>query len=193
MDPRVDAYVAKASRWQQEIQFLRSLALACKLTEDVKWGKPCYTYEGRNVVLIQTFKAYCALLFFKGSLIDDPHDLLVPVGPNTKWARQIRIADEAASRTLRAAIRSTIQRAIEVEKSGLKPHIEPTEASPLVPELQRKLESDRDFKLAFERLTPGRQRGYHLYFAAAKQAQTRVARIERCIPKIRKGKGYNER
>lgn len=191
-NPKVDAVLSKAKTWRDETAALRAIALSCGLTEELKWGQACYSFEGSNVVLIQGFKAYCALLFFKGLLLKDPKGILEKTGPNSRVGRQIRFAKMADITKQKAALKAYITQAIAVEKAGLK--VAPAKATKLaIPEeLKSKLDKTPAFKTAFYALTPGRQRGYILHFAGAKQAKTREARIEKCKPQILKGIGLND-
>jgi uncharacterized protein YdeI (YjbR/CyaY-like superfamily) len=187
-NPKVDAVLRKATQWQKETEELRRIILGCGLTEELKWSKPCYAHEGGNIVVIQGFKAYCAVLFFKGALLKDPKGILIKTGKNTIVGRQIRFTDVQEIVKKEAVLKSYIRRAIEVEKSGLKVEVE--KAPVAVPiELQKKLEGNPALKTAFEALTPGRQRGYLFYFSQPKQSKTREARIEKCIPLIFDGMG----
>lgn len=188
----VDFFFNKESQWKKEYAQLRSIILACGLTEELKWGKPCYTFNGNNVVLIHGFKEYCALLFHKGVLLKDTHDLLVQQTENVQAARQVRFTSLKEIVKLKAVLKTYVYEAIEVERAGLKVKMKKTSAFPMPVEFKEALK-DRELKAAFEALTPGRQRGYLLYFSAAKQSKTRVARIEKSIPDIFEGKGYNER
>lgn len=188
----VDFFFNKESQWKKEYAQLRSIILGCGLTEELKWGKPCYTFNGNNVVLIHGFKEYCALLFHKGALLKDTHDLLVQQTENVQAARQVRFTSLKEIVKLKAVLKTYVYEAIEVERAGLKVKMKKTSAFPMPVEFKEALK-DRELKAAFEALTPGRQRGYLLYFSAAKQSKTRVARIEKSIPDIFEGKGYNER
>lgn len=188
----VDFFFNKESQWKKEYAQLRSIILGCGLTEELKWGKPCYTFNGNNVVLIHGFKEYCALLFHKGVLLKDTHDLLVQQTENVQAARQVRFTSLKEIVKLKAVLKTYVYEAIEVERAGLKVKMKKTSAFPMPVEFKEALK-DRELKAAFEALTPGRQRGYLLYFSAAKQSKTRVARIEKSIPDIFEGKGYNER
>lgn len=190
-DPKVDAYFTKAKKWQEEMEKLRSIVLACGLTEELKWGKPCYAFEGNNVVIIQGFKEYCALLFFKGVLLKDPDGILVKTGENTRVGRQIRFTNVQEVVKLRSALKAYIHQAVEVEKAGLKVDTK-QDPEPIPEELQKKFKESSKLKAAFEALTPGRQRGYIFFFSAAKQSKTRESRIEKCVPQILKGKGLND-
>lgn len=188
-NPKVDEYLSTVQNWPQEMERLRSILIDCNVEEELKWGKPCYTFEGKNIAIIQGFKAYAALLFFKGVLLKDPDSILIKTGENTEVGRQLRFTDVQTISDMEPSIRSYIAEAIEIEKAGLKlPPKKQTEIA--VPEeLQVKLAEDPAFKTAFEGLTPGRQRAYIRHFAEAKQAKTRIARIEKYAPKILAGKG----
>jgi len=192
MNPKVDEYLSRAKQWREETEQLRRILLDCSLTEELKWGKPCYAFEGANVIVIQGFKAYCALLFFKGFMLKDPHGILVKTGVNTRVGRQIRFTDIREIVKMESVLKTYIQQAIAVEKSGLNVD-PPKSAEPKMPEeLQKRLREDAAFKKAFKALTPGRQRGYSFYISGAKQSKTRESRIEKCRPQILKGKGFNE-
>jgi uncharacterized protein YdeI (YjbR/CyaY-like superfamily) len=191
-NPKVDWYFDKAKQWQAEIKKLRSIALDCGLTEDLKWGCPCYTLQGVNIVLIHTFKEYCALLFFKGALFKDPEGILVQQTKNVQFARQIRFASLKQINAMKAAVKAYIHEAIAVEKSGVKIELKKTSEFEMPEEFINKLDEDPDLKAAFDALTPGRQRGYLLYFASAKQAKTRAARIEKYTQQILAGKGLDD-
>jgi uncharacterized protein YdeI (YjbR/CyaY-like superfamily) len=185
----VDAFLSNAKQWQEEMKKLRKILLDCGLTEELKWYKPCYAFEGSNVIVIQGFKAYCALLFFKGVLLKDPDGILVKTGENTRVGRQIRFTDVRDIVKMKSVLKAYIHQAIEVEKAGLKVEDEAQPEVALPEELQKKLREVPKLKAAFEALTPGRQRGYIFYFNGAKQSKTREARIEKCAPKILSGKG----
>ncbi|HTB21539.1 MAG TPA: YdeI/OmpD-associated family protein [bacterium] len=188
-NPKVDFYFNKNERWKGEIARLRKILLGCGLTEELKWGVPCYSLEGSNIVLIHVFKEYCALLFFKGVLMKDPKGLLIIQTENVQVARQIRftrVEDIAGKeKTLVAYVRE----AVAVERSGAKAPMKETSDFPVADELKRKLDADPALKAAFKALTPGRQRGYLMYFSQAKQARTREERVEKCVKKILAGKG----
>ncbi len=171
---------------------LRSIALRTGLAEDLKWGKPCYTLDGANVVLIQGFKAYCALLFMKGALVQDPSDLLVKVGENSRIARQARFTDVVEIVAAEPALTAAIESAIDVERSGEKVDLEATDDVVAPEEFQTVLDADPALRAAFDALTPGRQRAYLLHFNGAKQSKTRAARVEKCIPQILDGLGLND-
>ena len=196
MNPAVDFYFTKAKKWQEELMALRPLILGCGLTEALKWGVPCYTFDHDNnhgkIVLLHVFKDYCAVLFFKGALLKDAKGILVQQTKNVQSARQIRFTSVQQISELTATLKTYIAEAIDVEKAGLKmPKKETTEfATP--EEFQAKLDASPALKAAFEALTPGRQRGYLLHFAAAKQAKTRTARVEKYMPQILNGKGLDD-
>jgi uncharacterized protein YdeI (YjbR/CyaY-like superfamily) len=192
MNPKVDAYLSKAKKWREETAKLRMILLDCGLTEELKWGKPCYMFQESNIIVIQGFKAYCALLFFKGVLLKDPHDILVKTGVNTRVGRQIRFTSVGEIVKLEAVLKTYIRQAMEVEKAGLKVELK-NEPERVPEELKNKLAEIPALKTAFAALTPGRQRGYIFYFSAAKQSKTRESRIEKCMPQILKGRGLNDR
>lgn len=171
---------------------MRRIVLDCGLTEELKWGKPSYSHEGANVVLIHGFKEYCALLFFKGALLKDSREILVQQTENVQAARQIRFTNVREITGMKSVLKDYVQEAIKVEKAGLKVDYKKTAEFKMPEEFQRKLEKNRALKTAFESLTPGRQRGYLLYFSAAKQSKTRESRIEKCTPQILKGKGLDD-
>lgn len=192
MNPKVDFFFEKPSQWQEEYKLLRSLALDCDLTEELKWGKPCYTLNSSNIVLIHGFKEYCALLFHKGALLNDEQNLLIQQTENVQAARQLRFASYDQIHDMQDEIKAYIKDAIRVEKAGLKVELKKTAEYEMPKELQEKLNADSELEEAFYSLTPGRQRGYLLYFSQAKQAKTRIARIEKYIPHILAGKGFND-
>ncbi|GAA4100659.1 YdeI family protein [Mucilaginibacter panaciglaebae] len=192
INPKVDFFFDKEKRWQQEIERLRVICLDTGLTEELKWGCPCYAFEGKNIVLIHTFKEYCALLFFKGVLLSDADGILIQQTENVQGARQIRFANIREVIDREAAIKAYIFEAIEVEKAGLKVELKKTDEFNMPIEFQYKLDHIPALKTAFQALTQGRQRAYLLHFSQAKQAQTREARIEKYIPQILNGKGLND-
>ena len=192
MNPKVDFFFEKPSQWQDAYRQLRKIVLGTGLTEELKWGVPCYTFQGSNIVLIHGFKEYCALLFHKGVLLKDTEDILIQQTKNVQSARQIRFTDVKEIVDSKKVLTTYIQEAIEVEKAGLEVKMKKTSEFDMPEELQAKLDSDEDFKAAFEGLTPGRQRGYMLHISQAKQSKTRQSRIEKSIPNIFEGKGYNE-
>ncbi|MCE7054329.1 YdeI family protein [Algoriphagus sp. AGSA1] len=192
MNPKVDFFFDKPTQWQKEYSQLRALVLDCGLTEELKWGVPCYTFQGSNVVLIHGFKEYCALLFHKGALLQDAESILIQQTENVQSARQIRFTDVKEIVETKSILKSYIYEAIEVERAGLKVALKKTKEYPVPEEFQVKLDGNHALKSAFEALTPGRQRGYLLHFSAPKQAKTREARVEKFIPQILDGKGLND-
>ena len=190
-NPKVDAFVSRTKVWQGEIQKLRSILLDCGLDEDIKWGKPCFAFEGKNVAIIQPFKAHCSLMFFKGALFEDTHGLLRSQGENTQSALRLEFTSEAQVK--KAVVASYVKQAILVEKSGLTVDFKAKRELELPEELTQILQKNRKLAKAFHALTPGRQRGYVMHFKGASQSQTRTARIEKCIPKILAGLGMNDR
>jgi uncharacterized protein YdeI (YjbR/CyaY-like superfamily) len=191
-NPKVDGFIRRAKQWRAEFEQLRRIVLDSPLTEELKWGVPCYTFENKNVVLMHGFKEYCALLFVKGALLSDPAGILITQTENTQSARQIRFTSEAEIVELEPALKAYIQQAIEVEKAGLKVDFKPTAEFNMPEEFQQKLDDIPALKTAFEALTPGRQRGYLLYFSAPKQSKTRTARVEKSMPQILAGKGLDD-
>jgi uncharacterized protein YdeI (YjbR/CyaY-like superfamily) len=191
MNPKVDAYLGSAKKWQEEMKKLRKMILGSQLTEEWKWGKPCYTFQNSNIVLIIGFKEYCALLFCKGALLNDVGGL-IKAGENTQAARQIRFISVREIVEMEPILKNYIHEAIEAEKAGLKVDYKKSTELVFPEELQKKLDKDPVFKTAFGALTPGRQRGYNIYFSAARQSKTRESRIEKCMPRILKGKGLND-
>jgi uncharacterized protein YdeI (YjbR/CyaY-like superfamily) len=192
MNPKVNFFFDKAEKWQEELERLRTICLDCGLDEQLKWGCPCYSLKGSNIVLIHAFKEYCALLFFKGVLLSDPEGILIQQTENVQVPRQARFTSLDEIGKLAPAIKAYIYEAIEVEKAGLKVKKKETADFPVSEELQHKLDTMPELKTAFEALTPGRQRGYLLFFSAAKQAKTREARVEKYIPQIMIGKGMDD-
>jgi len=193
MNPKVDEFLSKAKRWQEEMTQLRNIVLACGLNEEMKWMHPCYTYQNSNVVLIHGFKEYCALLFFKGALLKDTNGILIQQTENVQAGRQIRFTNLQDIVELEATLKAYIFEAIEVEKAGLKVELKKTKDYPVPEEFQTKLDESPALKTAFEALTPGRQRAYLFHFGQPKQSKTRESRIEKYIPQILDGKGLNDR
>jgi len=191
-NPKVDFFFNKAKQWQEEYEQLRRIALSCGLTEELKWGCPCYVHQNGNIVLIHGFKEYCAYLFFKGALLSDPNGILIQQTKNVQSPRQVRFTNVEEIRNLEPALKAYIQEAIEVEKAGLKVEPKKTEDFDVPGEFQYKLDRIPALKTAFEALTPGRQRGYLYYFSQPKQSKTREARVEKYIPKILDGKGWDD-
>ncbi|HEY6840156.1 MAG TPA: DUF1801 domain-containing protein [Chthoniobacterales bacterium] len=193
MNPKVDGYLSKAKKWQEEMEKLRLIILDCQLTEELKWGKPCYTFQQTNIVLIVGFKEYCALIFCKGALLNDAHGLLIKPGENTQAGRQIRFTNVREIVEMKSILKGYIFEAIEAEKAGLQVNYKKHTELIFPEEFQNKLDQIPALKIAFEALTPGRQRAYHLYFSAAKQSKTRESRVEKCMPRILQGKGLDDR
>jgi uncharacterized protein YdeI (YjbR/CyaY-like superfamily) len=189
-NPKVDAYLEREKTWRQEFEALRSILRDFDLTEDFKWGHPCYALGKSNIVLMHGFKEYCALLFFKGALMKDPSGILVQQTENVQAARQIRFTSADEIKRMANALKSYVQEAIDVERAGLK--VEFKKEFDIPEEFQSKLDERPELKTAFEALTPGRQRAYLLHFSGAKQSKTREARIEKCIPQILEGKGLDD-
>ena len=189
MNPKVDEYLRKAKKWQQEMEKLRQISLACGLTEELKWGKPCYTFQESNVVIIQGFKEFCALLFCKGALLKDPNGFLKKFG----WqaARRIPFTNVREIGEMEPTLKTYIHEAIEAEKAGLEVKLKKN-PEPIPEEFQKKLDEIPALKAAFDALTPGRQRAYILYFSGAKQQKTRASRVEKCMRQILDGKGLND-
>ncbi len=192
MNPNVNWFFDKSTKWQEAYQELRDIVLSCDLTEELKWGCPCYTYNKKNIVLIHGFKDYCALLFMKGAIMKDPKQLLVQQTENVQSARQIRFTNLNEIVKRMAVIKSYIKNAVEVEKSGVKIEMKKTTEYKIPDEFQIALNEMNDLKIAFNKLTSGRQRGYLLYFSSAKQSTTRNERIEKYIPRILDGKGLDD-
>jgi uncharacterized protein YdeI (YjbR/CyaY-like superfamily) len=192
-NPAVDAYVAKARPWQDEIARLRAVLLAANLVEDFKWGKPCYTHDGSNIVLIMPLKDSCTLLFTKGALMKDPKGLLVQPGENSQSARQMRFVSMAEITRLEKSLKSYLKEAVSVEAAGLKVDFKKSTDLVYPKEFQDKLDRNSALREAFLKLTPGRQRQYHLHFTGAKQAATRESRVDKAIPLILDGVGLNDR
>jgi uncharacterized protein YdeI (YjbR/CyaY-like superfamily) len=192
MNPKVDFYFDKAKKFQEEIEKLREIVLDCGLEEELKWGVPCYAFEDKNIVLIHMFKEYCALLFFKGSLLKDAKRILVQQTANVQAGRQIRFSNISEILKLRSTVKAYIHEAIEVEKAGLKVEMKKTAEFSVPEEFQNELDENPVLKKAFKALTPGRQRGYMLYFSAAKQSKTRVARVKKYVNQILNGKGLDD-
>jgi uncharacterized protein YdeI (YjbR/CyaY-like superfamily) len=191
-NPKVNFYFDKAEKWQDELEKLRTIVLSCGLTEELKWGCPCYTFEKSNIALLHTFKEYCAVLFFKGALLNDPEGILVQQTKNVQSARQIRFANVHEIVAMEDTLKAYIHEAIEVEKAGLKVDLKETAEFTVAEEFQRKLSKSAALKTAFEALTPGRQRAYLLHFSAPKQSKTRAARVEKWTPQILNGRGLND-
>ena len=192
MNPKVDFYFNKAQKWQEELDQLRMIVLDCGLTEELKWGCPCYTFQQSNIVLIHVFKEYCALLFFKGALLNNADGILIQQTENVQAARQARFTNVLEIIEQKSILKACIYEAIEVEKAGLKVELKKTEEFPIPEEFQSKLDKIPALKAAFEALTPGRQRAYIFHFSKPKQSKTREARVEQYILQILNGKGLND-
>lgn len=192
MNPKVNFFFDNATQWKEEFEKLRAIALSTELVEDLKWGCPCYTYEGKNIFLIHGFKDYCALLFFKGALMKDPDHILIRQSENVQAARQIRFIELQQIVDLEKNLQAYMFQAVEIEESGAKVEMKKTKEFEMPEEFQHQLDNNSILKEAFESLTPGRQRAYLLHFSSAKQPKTREARIEKYIPQILIGKGLND-
>jgi uncharacterized protein YdeI (YjbR/CyaY-like superfamily) len=192
MNPKADFFFNKPEKWQEAYKALRTIVLDSPLTEEVKWGCPCYTFDSHNVLLIHGFKKYCALLFMKGALLSDPNGILIQQTENVQGARQIRFTSVSEIVELEPAVKAYVRQAIEVDKAGLKVDYTKNTQLTFPEEFQKALDNDPALKTAFEALTPGRQRAYNLYFTAPKQSKTREARVEKSIPKILAGKGLDD-
>ena len=193
MNPKVDKYLSTTKNWPAEQEKLRMICLSCGLTEELKWGKPCYTFQEHNIVVIQGFKEYCALLFLKGYLLSDPDGVLIKTGENTRVGRQIRFSNVREIAKMSPILKAYIHEAVEVERAGVKAsHKKPAELK-LTVEFKKKLDKIPALKTAFNALTPGRQRAYNIYFSQPKQSKTRESRVEKCMKQILNGKGLNER
>lgn len=194
MNPEVDQYLSEAKKWQKVMEELRAILLGCGLNETLKWGKPCYSYQDSNIAIIQPFKDSCALMFFKGVLLDDSNGILEKPGKNSRIARRIPFTnvEEIIDPDAKSRLKSYIEEAIKVEKEGLEVDVE-KKKEPIPKEFQKKMDKDPHLKAAFDELTPGRQRGYLLYFSDAKKSATRKRRVEKYVDKILEGKGLNER
>jgi uncharacterized protein YdeI (YjbR/CyaY-like superfamily) len=191
MNPKVDEHLSKAKKWREESQELRRIILDCQLTEELKWGQPCYTFQNKNIVLIGKFKEYCSLLLFKGALLKDAHGILKKPGEHTQAGRLIRLTSVREIVEMEAILKAYIHEAIEVEKSGLKVKLKKHSEYKIPEELQNKLDEIPALKTAFQALTPGRQKAYIFYFSAPKLSKTRVSRVEKFVQPILDGKGLN--
>ncbi len=192
MNPKVDFFFDKASKWQAEYRQLRKLILDCGLAEELKWGVPCYTVDGKNIILIHGFKEYCAVLFFKGALLQDAESILIQQTENVQSPRQVRFTNIKEIVKLASVLKAYIYEAIEVEKAGLKVALKKTSEYTVPAEFQEILDHDPALKKAFKALTPGRQRAYLFYFSQAKRSETRAARVKKYIPHILQGKGIDD-
>lgn len=192
MNPKVDAFLSRAEKWRKEFEKLRAIVLGCGLTEELKWGQPCYTLQGKNIVLIHGFKEYCAFLFFKGALLNDAKGILIQQTENVQSARQIRFTNLQEIIKLERTLKGYVFEAVEVERAGLKVKLKKTSEFRIPEEFQARLNANPALKAAFDGLTPGRQRAYLFYFSQAKQSKTRAARVEKYVPQILDGKGLND-
>jgi uncharacterized protein YdeI (YjbR/CyaY-like superfamily) len=192
-NPKVDFYFSKAKRWQAELEKLRMIILDCQLTEELKWGKPCYTFQKSNIVVIIPLKEYCALMFCKGALLNDANGILIKPGENTQAGRWIKFTNVREIVEMETILKAYIYEAIEVEKAGLKVNYRKTSEFIIPEEFHKKLDEIPALKTAFDALTPGRQRAYILYFCAPKQSKTRESRVKKCMQQILNGKGLNDR
>ena len=192
MNPKVDGFIKRAGKWQEEFEKLRMIILDRGLTEEFKWGNPCYTLDERNIVLMHGFKEYCAILFVKGALLKDTKGILIQQTENVQAARQIRFTNVREIVEMQTILKAYIHQAAEIEKAGLKVNLKKTSEFALPEEFQKKLDEIPALKTAFEALTPGRQRAYLLYFSTPKQSKTREARVDKCMQQILKGKGLND-
>ena len=192
MNPKVDFFFNKAKKWQEEFEKLRMIILDCGLTEELKWGQPCYTLQDKNIVLMHGFKEYCALLFMKGALLNDSKGILIQQTENVQAARQIRFTNVGEIVKLETILKAYIHEAIEVEKAGLKVKLKKTSEFKIPEEFQSKLDKSTALKTAFKALTPGRQRAYIYYFSQPKQSKTRESRVEKCMRQILDGKGLDD-
>ena len=192
MNPKVDEYISNAKKWQAEITLLRTLLLDCGLTEEFKWRAPCYSFQGNNVVIIGSFKAFCALSFFKGALLQDSNGFLSKPGENSQAVRFFKFTNLPEIQELKPILKNYIYEAIEIEKAGLKVIFKSNTELEWVEELQNALDKNPNLKTAFEALTPGRQRAYNIYFSGSKQSKTRETRIEKYTQRILDGKGFND-
>ena len=192
MNPKVDWFFAKETKWQKEYEKLRTIILDCGLIEELKWGCPCYTFQNTNVVLIHGFKEYCALLFFKGALLNDPNGILIQQTKNVQSARQIRFTNIREIVKMEKILKAYVYEAIEVERAGLKVKLKKTADFKIPEEFQKKLNKSTALKTAFDGLTPGRQRAYIFYFSQPKLSKTRESRVEKYVKQILSGRGLND-
>ncbi len=192
INPKVDVFINESKKWGEEFKKLRMIVLDCQLTEELKWGVPCYTFQNSNIVLMHGFKEYCALLFVKGALLKDANGILIQQTENVQAGRQVRFTNVREIDKLKTILKAYIVEAIEVEKSGLKVNYKKAAEFPIAEEFQTKLDENPELDNAFYALTPGRQRAYLLYFSAPKQSKTREARVEKCMEQILNGKGLND-
>jgi uncharacterized protein YdeI (YjbR/CyaY-like superfamily) len=192
MNPKVDLYLSKAKKWQEEFEKLGMIILDCGLTEELKWGKPCYTFQKSNIVIMLPLKEHCALLFCRGALLNDANGILIKPGENTQAARQIRFTNVREIVEMEPILKAYIYEAVEVEKAGLKVNFKKNTELIIPEEFQNKLDEIPALKTAFDALTPGRQRAYILHFSAPKRSKTRESRVEKCMQQILNGKGLDD-
>ena len=192
MNPQVEFFFSKSKMWREEFEKLRMILLDCPLAEELRWGKPCYTFQKSNIVLMHGFKEYCALLFMKGALLKDANGILIRQTENVQAARQIRFTHVREIAGMEPVLKAYIHEAIDLEKAGLEVNYKKTSEFIIPDEFQKKLDAIPALKTAFAALTPGRQRGYMLYFSAPKQSKTRESRVEKCMRQILNGKGLND-
>ena len=192
-NPEVDEFIQKSKKWQEEFEQLRTILLDCQLSEALKWGKPCYTFDQSNIVIIQGFKEYCALLFVKGALLTDANGILIQQTENVQSARQVRFTHLSEIAAMEPILKAYVNEAVEVEKAGLKVEYKATSEYKIPEEFQKKLDEIPALRTAFESLTPGRQRAYLLHFSQPKRSNTRESRVEKFIPQILNGRGLNDR
>lgn len=192
-NPDVDRFIDRAARWQEEMKLLRETLLDCELTEEIKWGTPCYSAAGGNIVIMQPFKAHLSLMFFKGALLDDPEGILRSQGENTQSALRIELTSTEQVAELASTVKAYVEEAVAVEEAGLEVPKKKVSDYEVPEEFERRLREDEAYREAFEALTPGRKKGYLLHFAGAKRSETRERRIEKCRAKVLEGKGLNER
>ena len=192
MNPKVDAFLSGEKKWREEFKRLRRIVLDCQLTEELKWGQPCYTLDGKNIVLLHGFKEYCAILFINGALLKDANSLLIQQTENVQAARQIRFTDSQEIDKLEKTLKAYIQEAIKAEKAGLKVELKKTSDFTIPEEFKGKLDGHPALKSAFAALTPGRQRAYLHHFSQPKQSKTRESRVDKCIPRILDGLGLDD-
>ncbi len=193
INPRVEEFISRAGKWRGEFERLRMIALECGLTEELKWGVPCYTFRGKNILLIHGFRDYCAILFVKGALLRDARHILIRQTENVRSGRQVRFTGASQVTGMEPVLKAYIFEAIGVEQAGLKVDLKKDPGQRVPEEFQARLDEIPALKAAFERLTPGRQRAYLLYFSGPKQSKTRQSRVEKSIPQILEGKGLNDR
>jgi uncharacterized protein YdeI (YjbR/CyaY-like superfamily) len=192
MNPKIDEYINSASNWQEEMRFLRKIALECNLEEELKWGVPCFTFNKKNIILIHAFKDFCGFGFFKGSLLKDEEGILSKPGENSNSSRISKVTSTQEIKDKEALLKAYLFEAIEIEKAGLKVKVKEVSEYSVPEELIEQFDKSSEFKIAFEKLTPGRQKAYLLHFSEAKQSNTRTSRIEKYIPRILNGKGFND-